>query len=478
MVYCWPLDWKVTGVSYMPILLKRQPHLLLVLSMLLLNGCATLDRLEKDQLTQLKQGLTAQPQEDVLMGSLADEYSEQYRQSIDLQTLDAQIERQLNILKSDPDDVRANLTAYDLLSTRAVQTGNINDIQQLRMIFTRPVVKSQPMLSPPSLVEAMLYLQKPQVKNHWNKVTQLCRAAIRENEQHGEAYLILSRLHVQNNRLDLAAALLEKASQKTGPGNAAILTELANVYVLRLNAQRCRGDTSIVQQSVKFNELALRNSPDDPSLSENLALIYRIMNQPERSLYYAKHRSKLENSLRSREDLADGYMFAGSFEQAQQILQNILLENNHNASTWERLGIVYFTRSEWQKAFDAFSNARRYQQVASVNNTLRYAISAHMIGRASYARSLIKQRLAGSDMNRFERGLLEYYQRKKTQAELISIAENFCDKTKAYYFIAMHSLMANQAEQAANHFKKVLLLNDYGSRQYVGAKHILQVLAE
>ena len=72
----------------------------------------------------------------------------------------------------------------------------------------------------------------------------------------------------------------------------------------------------------------------------------------------------------------------------------------------------------------------------------------------------------------------DFYRQKKSADDLIASARNFCDKTEAYYFLAMYALMKNNAEQAAGLFNKVLLLKDYSSTQYVGAKQILQVLAQ
>lgn len=456
----------------MPEISKLLFRVTLGLLLLVISGCATLERLEQNQLELLKQDLTRKPAPHPLVEPVPDFD----RAAKNLSQLNANIQHLRERLSAQPGDLNVARELYELLSTRAVVTESAADVDELRELYARPAMQQQTALSPPSLIEALMLLQKPALQVDQQQVAALCRAAIRENENHSGAYLILSRVYVQQSQLGRAMDLLEKASQRI-PQHAGLLTELANVFVLQLNAQRCSGDMSLAEDSIRANERALKSSPSDPAISANLATIYRVLNQPERALDYERRRQQLDGSLQGQLALAAGYLHAGRLNQAQAQLQGLLVENGRNALVWETLGDVYLARSNWQKAFDAYTRARRHGGLDSLYGTLRYALSAQMIGRKAYYQDLVAKYQLAVDSSEFDSTLLAYFNGQRSEAELIAASENFCDKTKAYYFIGMRALMENRADKAELLFKKVMLLNDYASYQYVGAKQILQVLA-
>lgn len=436
--------------------------------LLLLHGCAAVD------FDQIKQNLvSAKPADTVPAGLAPGVEPSPQRGDIGL-TRDQELQNYRRVLQSSPDHVGANLAVYDLLSDRAVDQADLDAVDELRTIYQRLPGSSIQAIPSPLLIEALVHLRRNGSVLYNEKFAGLSLSAIRENRNNPGAYMQLGNLYVEAERLEFATALLEHA-RKLAPGHPAVITELASVYGKRFELKRCEGDADLTEATLARNREALKLVPNDPRLSQNLANVYIRLNQPRLALLYGEKRAALEGSVESKLDLAEIQMATGEFGSAEETLRQLLGEGEGRAVAWDALGRLSFIRADWHKAFDAYTQARRFGAGAALEDTLRYAISAYMLGKADYARSLIARLEAQDDA--FASQLAQHFRQQPANTDdLLAAATDACDRSQALYFLGMQAIMQNDTDRAVDWFNQVVAAREYGSQPYLGAQQVLQVL--
>ena len=466
---CNSKGFLLPGRSGALLFMKNFRFLLVILALLLLNACMSLD------MQAIQQDRAGRPQPDSLTASLTPQLDSSRVTTDIARSRDQELQSYLRMLQSSPDHIGANLAAYDLLSDRAVDLANLEDVDELRRIYQRlPGSRAQAIPSP-LLVESLVHLRRNGSGLYSEQFAGLSLSAIRENRNSARAYMQLGSVYVEKDRLEFAAALLEHA-RKLAPEHPAIVLELARIYGRRFSDERCDADPDLVELAMRANKKALDTRPDDPELAANLANVYRALNQPRLALLYAQKRLAVDNSAQSHADLVDMYLAAGRFDDAEQHLQQLLAVDGEQVATLEQLGRLHFIRADWSKTFDAYTRARRQQPSASLYHTLRYAISASLLGKANYSRMLIDEFQPPPGASEFERRLAEHFRQPNELTGLLAATDNRCERSSANYFLGMHAIMQNDSSKAAELFNQVVSLQDYGSDSFVGARQILNQL--
>ena len=446
---------------------------------LLISACSSLETMGLDpEYLSLRDKVEQSPGDTLLLGRLADMANMNFASSGNTVYRDEAIELYGRYLKANPGHLGAAFGRYGLLAHRYINEGRSEDIQAIRVAYQGLApIKASVELSPPSLIQSLRGINAGE--SDFDEHRDLLQAALKENPRHVVTRLILAQVYKASNRPRLARAMVAEAARQQ-PTNPDVAREYADMLNEVVGESHCSYDRerhrTDLKAAIKAAKQALKANPKDADIVRDLSVLYEALGQSELALFEAKRFVELNPGSESQWFLVDQYTANGQFEDAFNLAEQLMVDKPAKAYDLENSAMAKFQQGDYESALTLFQEYRDVADPPSVYYVIREAIAAETLDKPALSKEALASLSLDSVGNDWEKALLRFHRRDLSEADLLDLPKDACEKTEGHYFIARRALLEGNKEKARYHFKQTVDLEVPRFYEYVSGKLLLQEL--
>ena len=419
------------------------------------------------RIQNLKQMIVQNPDDAHAQGELADAYLKQYQDTREPLFRDRAIEAYQAFLQLSPNQMRVQILLYKLLTEKALNHGDMAAAQAARDIyFDVPEIANYGFM-PPSFTHIIIN------PGNNDMIKSALKSAIKESPKYISSHMMLARIYSDEKHYELSANMVLQAIDMSDH-EAKLYKLLGRVYKKQLDEMACYVDgMALVDKAITAYKTALVDMPDDLEVIEALYMLYDRKGLPALSFFYAEQLLKKSDAMAYKLDYADALLAVGRVEESIRYLEDIA--DNDVLYIWRFLGRAYFmtgrlsdARAAWRSYF-SLRERKDYLygillNALAIDKTLSDPASQDVL--ASYTHY--------ADASPWEQKLYDFHLGKVSDRELIAAATDSCQKTEAYFYVAMNEKQNGDLRAARNHLEQVMTYRASTYIEYIASAYMLK----
>lgn len=445
-------------------------------AVLFLVSCATVDpRLTEvqGQIRALEQQLAENPENPEIHFYLAQQYRDRAKSIAGRQPLDKALHHYWRVLELVPGNVPALVSLYQMYYADTL-SGVDGASGQLRRVFNMLPDDVRTEVNAPSFAEYVLaYLQQVVTnKKNTEQSRQLLIQAIAEQPHTPTPYVLLSEMHLEDQRYPLAIAVLNQGLEYSAE-SPELHQALAEAYEARVGSYECGYEhPDELRTIVEYYRRAVTLSPDDADLRLGLGYAYGRLGLFHLRLDQVSLAWELEKGAAHALGMSHSYSLIGDDQNSKKWLNSLTATQQQEFLYTYRE--VLLGNGLWERAMHRYRPEMNGKEKMSTFGYL-YAELARLEAGVEYGGQSWPQPTIPVDSRWYGR-LLGLWQGTVSPQELLREAKNTCERTEANFFVGYQHFRQGDRRAALSSFEAALNEQAYGYTEYSLAQHFYRKL--